>query len=730
MDNINFSPILVSCMPKKFPIKKDPMLAREKKKYKNPVASREYILSYLKFVNRPATQAELIKKFAQNGTSNALEYRLKAMVRDAQIMQDRAKHYVMIDKVNLVKGTIKYNKEKNYEIHTGSGGAIPLASRFYSSVFPGDIVLVNIPEDKNQYKASANLIEVTSRKYTQVTGLLAERNGVKIIEPMLRVFKTDVMVDLNDSVTANIGDYVTADIISYPSLKHTYCVASITKVLGKDTSTGIESHVALSAYDLPHTWPDEVYDEVMELPTETSKADLEGRLDLRHLPFVTIDGEDSRDFDDAVYAERQPTGGFILYVAIADVDHYVRKGSGLDGAALERATSVYFPREVIPMLPEVLSNNLCSLVADKDRLTLVAKMHIDKNGICSESSFYEAVIKSHARLTYNKVFNMLSGKLEVPSWFKRPLEDVEALFQKLHKQRSLRGCIEFNTKEYKCVFDKSGHISNIITGSRNIAHKIIEECMLSANCAAAQFIAKNNKPVLYRIHPEPEPQKIAKLRAFLMNMGVKFAKNQTLESKHFNEIMLKIQDEPYADMVNTMILRTMSQAVYQADNIGHFGLCYEEYLHFTSPIRRYPDLIVHRVIKNILATASAPIYTKEALDNLGMHCSMAERRADDASRAVMSWLQCIYMQDKVGRVYDGAISSVTSFGVFVELDDMGIDGLVHISGLKSDYYHFEQESNSLIGEKSNKSYTLGQKVKIKVSNVDVNAKFIDFKMLS
>lgn len=717
-------------MPKKFSIKQDPMLAREKKKYKNPVASREYILSYLKFVNKPVTEAELIKKFSQKGSDNALEYRLKAMVRDAQIMQNRAKNYVMIDKVNLVKGTIKYNKEKNYEIHTDSGGAIPLASRFYSSVFPGDIVLVNIPEDKDQYKASANLIEVTSRKYTQVTGLLVERNGVKRIEPMLRVFKADVIVDLKDSIDANIGDYVTANIVSYPSLKHNYCVASITKVLGEDTSTGIESQVALSAYDLPHTWPDEVYDEVMLLPTDTSKEGLDGRLDLRNLPFVTIDGEDSRDFDDAVYVDRQPMGDFILYVAIADVDHYVRKGSELDKAAVERATSVYFPREVIPMLPEVLSNNLCSLVAKKDRLTLVAKMHIDKNGICRESSFHEAVIKSHARLTYNKVFNMLSGKLEVPSWFKQPLEDVEALFQKLHKQRSLRGCIEFDTKEYKCIFDKSGHISKIVTSSRNIAHKIIEECMLAANSAAAQFIAKNNKPVLYRIHPEPEEQKIERLRSFLTTLGIKFAKNEVLDSKYFNKIMAEIKDEPYAGIINTMILRTMSQAVYQADNIGHFGLCYEEYLHFTSPIRRYPDLVVHRVIKNILAAEKELVYTKNDLDNLGMHCSMAERRADDASRSVMSWLQCIYMKDKVGKSYSGAISSVTNFGVFVELDDMGIDGLVHISSLKSDYYHFSAEKNSLIGERSNKHYTLGQKVKVKVLNVDVNAKFIDFKMLS
>jgi ribonuclease R len=717
-------------MPKEFPIKKDPMLEREKKKYKNPVASREYILAYLTFLNRPATQAELLKKFAKNNTNNTLEYRLKAMVRDAQIMQDRARNYVMIDKVKLVKGEIRFNKEKNYEIYTESQQVVPLSSRFYSMVFPGDVVLVKIPEDKNKYQASANLIEVTSRKHTKVTGLLAERNGVKIIEPTLKVFRSDVIVDCNNSIAAKTGDYVTADIISYPSFKNSCCVASIIKILGKDSSVGIESQVAISAHGLPHIWPDAVYDEVMQLPVETSKADLSGRLDLRDLPFVTIDGDDSRDFDDAVYAVQQPDGGFILYVAIADVDHYVRKGSALDQAAFERATSVYFPREVIPMLPEVLSNNLCSLVANKDRLTLVAKMHIDEHGVCQKSSFHKAVIKSHARLTYGKVFAMLSGKEEIPSWLGQPLNDVENLFQKLHKQRSLRGCIEFDTKEYKCIFDKNGHISNIVTISRNIAHKIIEECMLVANSSAAQFIAKKNMPVLYRAHAEPEAKKIARLQAFLMTLNVKFDKNQKSQSKLFNKIMLDVKDESYANIVNTMILRTMSQAVYQTNNIGHFGLCYEAYLHFTSPIRRYPDLVAHRVIKNILAEDASPAYTKNESDNVGLHCSMAERRADDASRAVMSWLQCIYMQDKVGEIYPGTISSVTSFGVFVELDNMGIDGLIHISSLKSDYYNFDQDSNRLIGEKTNKYYVLGQKVKIKVLNVDVNSKFIDFKMLS
>lgn len=717
-------------MTKKFSIKKDPMLAREKKKYKNPTASREYILEYLKFLNKPATKAELLKKFATKNTADALEYRLKAMVRDAQVMQDRAGNYVMIDKVNLVKGEVRYSKEKTYEIHTEAGQIVQLSSRFHSLVFAGDIVLIKIPEDKSKYKASATLVEVTSRKHTKVTGLLAERNGIKIIEPMLKAFRTDVIVDINNSITAKIGDYVTADIESYPSLKNSCCIANIVKVLGKDGLTGIESQVAINAYDLPHVWPESVYDEVMQLPVDTSKEDLPGRLDLRDLPFVTIDGDDSRDFDDAVYAVAQPAGGFILYVAIADVDHYVQKGSALDQAALERTTSVYFPREVIPMLPEVLSNNLCSLVANKDRLTLVAKMHIDKEGVCKESTFHKAVIKSHARLTYSKVFAMLSGKAEIPAWLQQPLKDVEQLFQKLHKQRSLRGCIEFDTKEYKCIFDKNGHIANIVTVSRNIAHKIIEECMLVANSSAAKFIAKNKMPVLYRAHAEPEAKKITKLQAFLLTLNIKFEKNQKSQSKLFNKIMLDVKDEDYAGIVNTMLLRTMSQAVYQTDNIGHFGLCYEAYLHFTSPIRRYPDLVAHRVIKNILAAESGPVYAKKDLDNIGAHCSMSERRADDASRTVMSWLQCIYMKDKVGNVYPGTISSVTNFGLFVELDGMGIDGLIHISSLKSDYYNFDQDSNRLIGEKSNKCYVLGQKVSIKVLNVDVNSKFIDFKMLS
>lgn len=716
-------------MPKKFSIQKDPMLAREKKKYKNPIASREYILAYLRFLKRPATEAEIIKEFARNGEENAIKYRLKAMVRDAQLIQNRAKKYVIIDKVNLLEGEVEIGKDKSYEIFTENGDTIPLAPRFWAMVFPGDYVTVKVVKGRRNYNP-ASLVEVTSRQHTKVTGMLTQRGKIKIIDPVLKIFKADVVVDMESSISAKEGDYVTADIISYPNLERGYFVVAITKILGQDTASGIETHVALDAYDLPHTWPDEVYDEVMQLPTDTSSEDLQGRLDLRDLPFVTIDGEDSRDFDDAVYVEREPQGGFVLYVAIADVDHYVKKGSGLDKAALDRATSVYLPREVIPMLPEVLSNNLCSLVANKDRLTLVAKMHIDKDGILKNSSFHKAVIKSHARLTYNKVFNMLTNGAEVHGWFKEPLESLNQLFEKLYGQRCLRGCIEFDAKEYKCIFDKKGYISNIVASSRNTAHRIIEECMLAANSAAAQFIAENKKPVLYRIHPEPEAQKIVKLRTFLRNLGIKFPKNKALESKFFNDIMLKIKDEPYADMVNTMILRTMSQAVYETDNIGHFGLCYEEYLHFTSPIRRYPDLVVHRVIKNILDEQESLVYSKSELDKLGDHCSMAERRADDASRTVMSWLQCIYMEDKIEHAYPGTISSVTSFGVFVEIDGMGIDGLVHISKLDSDYYCFDEDNNALVGENSGKTYKLGQKVKIAVANVDVDTKYIDFKMLS
>ena len=525
------------------------------------------------------------------------------------------------------------------------------------------------------------------------------------------------------------------------SASFTQPVGIITEILGYNMAKGMEVEIALRNHDIPHQFPSAVEKYVKKFTEEVPEEAKKGRVDLRNLPLVTIDGEDARDFDDAVYCEKSGKG-WKLWVAIADVSYYVRLRSALDTEAYNRGNSVYFPNRVVPMLPEILSNGLCSLNPQVDRLCMVCEMHISAKGKLTDYRFYEAVMNSHARLTYTKVAAILDGDDELRTRYQGlvpHLEELHHLYQALLNARKQRGAIDFETIETKFIFNAMGRIDRIEPVVRNDAHKIIEECMILANIAAANFMEKHKEPALYRIHATPSEEKLTSFRTFLSECGLSLEGGMKPTTKDYAKLLEQVKDRPDHELIQTMLLRSLSQAVYHADNIGHFGLALEEYAHFTSPIRRYPDLTLHRGIKYLLAKEKGAKrkttdtggyhYSFDEMDLLGDHCSMTERRADDATREVADWLKCEYMQDHVGAEFSGVISSVTGFGLFVRLDDLFIDGLVHISTLDNDYYQFDAAKQRLIGENSGMIYRLGDKVKIRVVAVHLEQKMVDFSLV-
>jgi ribonuclease R len=507
-------------------------------------------------------------------------------------------------------------------------------------------------------------------------------------------------------------------------------MGKITQILGNYADSGMEIEIALRKHKLPYEFHPSAIQQAESYPKIVQAADYKGRIDLRELPLITIDGETARDFDDAVYAEPQGKG-WRLVVAIADVSFYVKPGDALDKEAFERGNSVYFPRRVIPMLPEALSNGLCSLNPDVERLCMVCDMQIDGLGIVKQYKFYPSVMRSKARMTYTKVYDILqnpeSELAQEYAWLMPHLQDLYSVFQLMLKQREKRGAIEFESSETMMIFNDNGKIDKIVPSTRNEAHKLIEECMLAANVCAADYLAQHEHAALYRIHEGPTPEKLEALRLFMGELGFGVGGGEKPTAKDYGKLMARIKERPDAQLLQTVMLRSMQQAVYSPDNVGHFGLAYDAYAHFTSPIRRYPDLLIHRAIK---AVVNGEKYNAKDWNNLGVHCSMTERRADDATRDVTNWLKCFYMQDKIGEVFEGTVAGVTSFGLFVALDDVYVEGLLHVTELGNDYFAYDKARHEMLGERTGVRYRLGDRLTIRVARVDLETSKMDFSLVT
>ncbi|HEV8261517.1 MAG TPA: ribonuclease R [Burkholderiales bacterium] len=601
----------------------------------------------------------------------------------------------------------------------GTAGAdapwIALSAAEMRQVLRGDRAKVRLVGTDPRGRALGEIIEVLERGNPRIVGRLHKEHGVLFLVPEDRRMTLDILIPPDQAGAAKPGEVATVELIAQPS-KHAQPIGRVAEVLGNYADPGMEIEIALRKFDLPNEFSKQALALAKAMPEEVRAEDSKNRKDLRHLPFVTIDGETARDFDDAVHAVREGKG-FRLRVAIADVSHYVRHGDALDAEARERGTSVYFPRRVIPMLPEKLSNGLCSLNPDVDRLAMVCDMAIAPDGKVARYEFYAAVFRSHARLTYTAVWEMLSrGKAS------QDLRTLYEVYQALSRERNRRGAIDFESVETKMEFDARGKIKRIVPEPRNEAHRLIEECMLAANVCAGDFIAARGHPVLYRVHDVPAPEKVKALRDFLAELGLVLPGGEKPKPKDYAQLLDKIRKRPDFALLQTILLRSMKQAIYTPDNLGHFGLAFDAYVHFTSPIRRYPDLLVHRAIKALLSNQK---YSGIDWEAIGRHCSETERRADDASRDVENWLKCFYMQDHVGGEYEGTITGVTAFGLFVMLDQYYVDGLLHISELGRDYYRFEPNRHMLLGERTGKRYRLADRIKVKLVRVDLETRKID-----
>ncbi len=696
-----------------------------------PDSYGEEILAAIERAGAPLTLTELMAGLSIQGRGGeirraAFNDALSTLERAGRVVKNRAGSFLAAKRIDVVAGRIEGHRDGHGFLVPDDGGAqVFLPAAEMRQVMHGDRAAVRISGQDPRGRPLGSIVEVLERSRRRIVGRLREvrgargERGVLFLVPEDRRITLDILIPPADAGSAKPGQVATVELIAQPS-KHAQPIGRVAEVLGNFTDPGMEIEIALRKFDLPNEFSKKSLAAARAMPEEVRPDDLKGRRDLRDLPFVTIDGETAKDFDDAVHAVRDAGGknaGFRLRVAIADVSHYVRPGDALDAEALERGTSVYFPRRVIPMLPEKLSNGLCSLNPNVDRLAMVCDMAIAADGKVTRYEFYPAVFRSRARLTYTGVWEMLSKKKA-----NTEIETLYECFKVLLQERNRRGAIDFETVETKMVFDANGKILHIVPEPRNEAHRLIEECMLAANVCAGDFLSSRKHPVLYRVHDVPAPEKVAALRDFLAELGLALPGGEKPAPKDYAQILEKIKARPDFLLLQTILLRSLKQAVYTPENLGHFGLAFDAYVHFTSPIRRYPDLLVHRAIKALLANQK---YSGLNWEEVGRHCSETERRADDASRDVENWLKCYYMQDQVGNTFEGRVTGVTSFGLFVMLDDYFVDGLVHISELGRDYFRFEPTRHLLLGERTGKRYRLADRLKVKLVRVDLETRKID-----
>ncbi len=715
----------------------DPNASSEAKRYVNPIPSRELIINTINELGE-TTHQKLANAFNidDDDQIEALANRLKAMVRDGQITREgRPSRFRTVTKQDIVSGVVAAHAKGFGFVVLSDMPDLFLHEKQMRWVFNGDTVEAVGTSVDNRGRTEGRIVDVTCRQQNQFIGTLAkDEEGYCVELGSPNNHQPITVTDDNvSSLAAKVGDPVKVDIIDWPN-QHEFATGKVTAVLNDDNDRELIIETTLLNYDIPSEFSDAALKQANDHKEPTEK-DTKGRTDLRDIPLITIDGEDARDFDDAVFAEKRSGGNYRVLVAIADVSHYVTPNSPLDKDAYERGTSVYFPHRVVPMLPEVLSNGLCSLNPNVDRLCMVADIKVSRAGNVTGYEFYPAVMNSQARLTYNQVNDYftnpkddsipksLTGNKEV----KKSVDTLHQLYDLLVKKREERHAMEFETVETYIQFNEQGGIKAIVPRTRGDAHKLIEECMLLANTCAANFALKHELPVLYRNHDKPDSEKSMRIHEYAKNFGLPFPEESPTQAD-YQRIIEATKDRPDAISIHSMLLRSMMQANYAPDNIGHFGLAYDEYSHFTSPIRRYPDLMLHRAIKAKVTKTQQPVMDF-SLDEAGTQTSDTERRAEKASRYVESWLKCHYMKDHIGEDFEGVVTSVTNFGLFVTLTDLYIDGLVHISNVGDDFFVYDEKQQQLIGKDKGTLFGLGDLVKVKVAGVNMDLLQIDFDLI-
>ena len=716
------------------PRNNDPHAGREAAQYETPLPSRELVLQLLADQGIPLS-VEQVYTLLDIGVDERDNFnkRLNAMEREGQIMRNRKGALCLAEKIHAIAGKVMGHPD-------GFGFLVPddkikhpddlfLGPREMAQVMHGDRAMVRMSGLDRKGRPEGKIVEVLERSTKNLVGRVVQGQGVTIVAAEDKRINQDILIPYHLDMGAKPGQVVMVELTEQPSA-HAHPMGKVVQILGNYADSGMEIEIALRKHKLPHQFSPASINQAERIPKLVQSADYKGRIDLREMALITIDGETARDFDDAVYAEKVGVA-WRLVVAIADVSFYVKPDDALDKDAFERGNSVYFPRRVIPMLPEALSNGLCSLNPDVERLCMICDMQIDAAGIVNSYKFYPSVMRSKARMTYTKVADMLENPQgetaqEYPHIMPH-VQNLYALFKLMLNQREKRGAIEFESTETMMIFDDNGKIEKIVPTGRNEAHKLIEECMLAANVCAADFLSKNEHAALYRIHEGPTPEKLEALRTFMAEVGFGVTGGDKPHAKDYGKLMKLIKERPDAQLLQTVLLRSMQQAVYSPDNVGHFGLAYEAYAHFTSPIRRYPDLLIHRAIK---AVVNGEKYKASDWNNLGVHCSMTERRADDATRDVNNWLKCYFMQDKIGEVYEGTVAGVTAFGVFVALDGVYVEGLVHVTELGNDYFNYDKARHEMVGERTGVRFRLGDRLTVKVARVDLETSKIDFTLVS
>jgi len=704
----------------------------KKKRYKHPIPSRNELIDFFEKSGKPMRVDAIMDAFELRGQRmlSLLTERLDGMVQAGQLLENRRREFCLTAKIDIVTGRVSGHRDGfGFVLLDAGGDDVFLSAREMRALFDGDRIALKITGYDRNGRPQGDVVDVLERGRTEIAGQYIRERGVGIVIPDNPRLAHRVLVARGESGGAKHGDIVVAEILDYPTQVE-QATARIVRVLGAPEQKGIATDIAIESHGIPHKWPKPVREQAETFGKTVPSGAKKERLELRSVDLVTIDGKDARDFDDAVFCE--PAGdGWRLLVAIADVAHYVDMDSPIDKQATLRGTSVYFPDRVVPMLPEVLSNGLCSLNPKVDRLCMVCDMQINAAGQVTKSTFHEAVMRSKARFTYSDVGAFLEDGDDsaIPAELRPMLGHLHALYRALAKARGKRGAIEIDLPMTSFVLDDRGDISHIATSKRNDAHRLIEECMIAANVEAARFLKRHRIPGLYRVHAKPDPERFAELRFYLVSLGLKVPHPENVKPHEFNDLIRQVQDRADSAAISMSLLRSLSHAEYTPENIGHFGLALEAYAHFTSPIRRYPDLLVHRAIRHILRGGKPGAYRydpKEML-RLGEITSAHERRAEDATRDVEARLKCQFMSERVGERFDGVITGVTNFGVFVQLPELQIDGLVHVSNLVNDYYHFEPDRQRLVGERGGEAYNLGDAMAVYVQKVDMETRRIDFR---